>query len=251
MLLSISCKHTPKHPESTIPEKSLLEEELTLSCLDTYIIYEETAKMWGESWTSVFGNGNVSPVVQFSDDNLNKLREFSSNHFGVRIYYILINNNETTPSLAIVNTEDCDTDQQCDGDDTCFLVSQIGKDIKQFFITKDSLDIYKERWSSYAKSDPILKHTPVEGYNYSWAKLDTLINASASENTNPGINISYGLHTLGPLDTELYTGSVSKDITGSIVYANIMYPNTSSKSFSLDSDFALPCPAYCSGNGGD
>lgn len=247
MLISISCKHTPEHPESTTPERPLLEEELSLSCIDTYIIYEETAMMWEKSWASVFGNGETSPVVPFPNDQLEQLKRLSRNQFGVRIYYILINEDETTPSLAMVNTEDCDTDQQCGENATCFLVSQIiGKETKQFFTTKDSLDIYKERWSTYSKSNLILMHTPVEGYNYSWNKLDSLMSDSeTSGNTDPGINISYGLHTLGPLDTELFTGSVSTDVTGSIVYANVMSPNTSNKSLSLDSDFAMPCPAYC------
>lgn len=246
MLISISCKHSPKHSESTISEKPFLEEELSLSCIDTYIIYEETAMMWEESWASIFGNGNVSPVIQFPNHRLDQLKELSRTLFGVRIYYILIDEDETTPSLAMVNIDDCDTDQQCGSDATCFLVSQIGKETKQYFITKDSLDLYKQRWDTFSKSNRVLMHTPVEGYNYSWRKLDSLMSDSnASGNTNPGINISYGLHTLGPLDTELFTGSVSEGITGSIVYANVMYPNTSSKSYSLDSDFAMPCPAYC------
>ncbi|MEP0266026.1 hypothetical protein [Dokdonia sp.] len=265
LLLIISCKKENESVTIITEEKRIIETS-EYPCIDSdYIMYKETATMWEKSWAGVFTNpqenASISPVLQFSNDSINKLLDkFTGREpIGVRIYYILLEDKDIVPSLAMVNLESCKKDQTCDD---CVLISTIYGE--EEFISSKEADTLRGFWED--ASDTYPDHTPVYGYNYGYEKIKELMNSSENAVSNPSeaaINIKYGLHTLGPLDTELFTDpnspSTDLNVTGSIVYANIIYANTintdnaqrNSADPEFDFDFAMPCPAYCSGNGSE
>jgi hypothetical protein len=255
LLIIISCKRVQESSTSSTLEKTIIDAS-EYPCLDSdYIMYKETAAMWEKSWAGLYtnpqGSSSISPILQFSNANIDALSKkiTGSELIGMRVYYILLEEDEEIPSLAMVNLESCKKDQECDD---CVLISRI--DGKQEFISSDSVNILKGYWEKL--SDKYFDHTPVYGYNYSWPKIKELMDISenaVSNTSEAAINIKYGLHTLGPLDTELYTdpdstskNSTGVDVTGSIVYANIIYPHESQRSTAdPEFDFAKPCPRFC------
>lgn len=256
LFIIISCKRVQESSTSNTPEK-IIPDTVEYPCIDSdYMMYKETAAMWEKSWAGLYTNpqenSSITPILQFSNTNINALsKKFTGSELiGMRVYYILLEEDGgEVPSLAMVNLESCEKDQECDD---CVLISRI--DEKQEFISSDSVNILKGYWEKL--SDKYSVHTPVYGYNYKWSKIKELMNLSENAFSDPleaAVNIKYGLHTLGPLDTELYTypDSTSTDIniTGSIVYTNIIYSHESQRSAAAPKfDFAMPCPAYCSGN---
>ncbi|MBL4604545.1 MAG: hypothetical protein JKY02_02440 [Flavobacteriaceae bacterium] len=141
--------------------------------------------------------------------------------------------------MSCLDQYDCEEEQ-------CVLLSEIGTEIKEYFITSKKFKTYQQQWQDYADSREAI-HTPVYAYNYEWDAILEMVNKKSSL---PGIWIKYGLRTLSPSDNYDFGKDEGEkiegySITGSIVYCNIAYgdnPDNSTKEFF---NFAKPCPRYC------
>jgi hypothetical protein len=249
----MSCKKTVETQNSSNNTTKSDEEN---SCLDSdFKIYKETAYMWEKSWANTYRVA-TSAQVKFSYDSIKKLRGLSLSSQGVRIYYCLMNDTDTLPSLAMVNINNC-ADQVTCSDGNCILFSKLGTDQEEYFIDEKTLSNYRGRWQTFIDSKGEI-HTPVYAYNYEWRSIEDMIDESSED---PGVWIKYGLRTITPSElTEFEQDTIRSDgyiITGSIVYCNITYGQSpriraKSRETSVDStevnelfDFAKPCPRYC------
>lgn len=220
-------------------------------CLSPDIkIFKETAYMWEKSWSNQFGT-ETSGRIKFSYDSIRKLQGLESDPKGIRMYYCLMNERDTIPSLAMVNIDDTCTDLiNCD-DGNCILFSELDTIQNEYFINQKTLDDYTQRWRNFVNSKRDI-HSPVYAYNYEWASIEDMIDP---EVVAPGLWVKYGLRTLSPADTlefgqrTVQVGDAT--ITGSIVYCNITYGQSpmisigNRKSTNELFDFAKPCPRYC------
>ncbi len=248
ILMIASCNDRPTDKDIQItPQSEIVKTSLSdnLQCWDDdYQIYLETAVLWQDSWTSVYQESGLSdsPKLFFGLSDLEALELKANGSKGVRILYILPseNPNDTIPSLAIVNIEDgtCSAVSDC-LDSKCALVSRYDEG-RQYFEDYSIVQTYQQRWIDH--SNKLMIHTPVYGYNYSWNKIMSSVDKEAS---GPGIWVKYGMRTLGPYDSEEYTEENPGNITGSIVYCNIVYGEDPANSTQELFDFAKPCPIYC------
>ena len=102
LLIIISCKRVQESSTLNTSEK-IITNALDYPCLDSdYVMYKETATMWEKSWaglnTNPQGSSSISPILQFSNTNINilyeKFPESESGPIGIRIYYILLEEDE-------------------------------------------------------------------------------------------------------------------------------------------------------------
>ena len=243
-LIICSCNNNEKQSISKTNEIDNQE-----NCLDLDSqIYRQTTILWKESWK--FENPNHPiPTFYFSKDDLLRLRDKNTNAEGVRLYYIIKNDSITVPSLAFVNMENCEENDNCKDQD-CVLMSDLDTQ-KASFISYETFKTYRDNWIKKAddKEEKLPVYTAVYAYNYSWLKiLETALDGES------GIWVQYGLRTLGPLDIRLYVEDYeARTTTGNIVYSNIIYeadPNHEGNlradlETQLSFDFAKPCPRFC------
>jgi len=218
------------------------------TCTDSgYQIYMETATIWEQSWAAVY-NTSENPLHEkrwFSKADLDALWDMDPSAEDVRLYYCLIDSSDVIPSLAMVNINLCDDVTDCEI--PCVLISEI--DGSQYFVTAQTASQYTKNWRDRS-IDQLEVHTPVYAYNYSQEEIANLMDANSLE--KQGIWVKYGLRTLGPGDTNLYTETkepANDTITGSIVYCNVIYGDDPGKNVRQYFDFALPCPRFCGGSG--
>ena len=218
----------------------------TLPCFSGSQIYHETAYLWQASWATYnneIGNGNAgepytnSPQLNFEEHRLNALQSEVVNapNPGVLLWYILLNENDTIPSLAMQNTVSCIIYNQ-----STILVAHLNGNPNSIISPAD-LEIYKQNWSDAGEKN-LSVHTKVYGYNYSWVRIQEYIDA---DRDTSGIFVSYGLRTIVPDEIGYDVDSLTNK-TGSVIYCNVMYGNEDEENdLSYLGDFALPCPTYC------
>jgi len=244
-----SCK--PKNEYKNIEESETLTTSQTtdtLPCFTSYQVFTETAFLWQASWVSYYnrfkgGRYNDSPRVSFDEQSLNGLYNEVKNevHPGVLMWYTLLDQNDSIPSLAIQNTIACKIDPA----GTILLASGNDPTLTVDNISQEYLDSIKHNWHEVGEQNPAV-YTEVNGYNYEWDSIQNLMNLS----TGPqAIYIHYGLRTIEPDESANYATSTDPDKTGSIIYCNVIYGNT----FEVNPtatllDFAMPCPTFCGDN---
>ncbi len=242
-----SCKQkdSPKNHSISDVAKSLEDIIADHDCFSSYQIYSETAYLWQEGWVSYYnrfrgGSYKNSPRVSFDAQNLNILYNEvkDKEHPGILMWYTLLDPSDSIPSLAIQNTVACEIDPA----GTILLAA--GNDVTSTVdtISEGYLDTIKQIWNDAGKLNPNA-HTEINGYNYLWDSIQSLMNLSTG---SQGIYIHYGLRTIGPDESSYYGLSTDPNKTGSVVYCNVLYGNN----FEADSsatllDFAMPCPRFC------
>ncbi|MDC8002454.1 hypothetical protein POV27_00190 [Aureisphaera galaxeae] len=249
VLLGMSCKQGQKQETTSTSEKTIFQDPPTpptpLPCVSNYQIYDETAYLWIESWAtynnSLSENNNYTietvPNISFSADSLKSLQDHDLEANGVLLFYIKNNVSDPIPSLAMVNTKDCVPQPNDCENGNCILASWYEGD--QEFISEEKFNEYQRNWCKSA--DATVVFTPVYAFNYSW----DAINDHLADGNGEGIDIKYGLRTIGPSDTAEFTEEASDTITGSVVYSNIIYGQGQNFNNIRAFDFAMPCPTYC------
>jgi hypothetical protein len=116
-------------------------------CYDSDKINKNTVWIWEQSWIAAenaidpTNTVTSSPELHFSRENLNRLMPSLKENNGALVYYILRDETEKVPSLAMIQTEYCASQlEECEGD--CVLASWLNGEQK--FIRKDSLQKYKK-----------------------------------------------------------------------------------------------------------
>lgn len=255
LLISASCKQPNEQQKLVDTETATVddnESEDPKRCIASDKIYAGTAWIWSQSWVSYFKatranyTDTTSPVIFFSKEQLNALKSIDTMANGARLYYILKDETDSIPSLAMVNTFNCSEK----------VISNVAKSVlvswykgNQEFVTNSEFQNYTTYWGDYCKS--IAKKNPaftkVWAYNYAWNTLDNL---SKEED----LAVKYGLKTLEPSDRDDYDIK-DLNITGNVVICNILVgrssiPLTFANLKRLgggegELDFAKPCPIYC------
>lgn len=272
LCLSLSCKEAQKEVGKEKDKIEVEKGEVLDDCIKVdKRIYPQTTWIWAESWVSAFNHIytdtiSSSPELYFDKESLTQLK--SNDATGVRLYYILRNESDKIPSLAMVNIVNC-KDKICD--EKCVLVSWVNPETGTWvkpdlpllpnpaFISYSDFNEYKKNWEiADVKKDGYIQ---VTAYNYSWNTINTL---SSVEKGMNGIRVKYGARTI-ELSEEKEYGVVEKDtvegklpITGNIVACNVLLGwNSETKSFKEalialaedeGLDFAKPCPQYCGNN---
>lgn len=251
LLIMSSCKEAQKEEQTTTGEDSATEDtSLNSSCYNSVKIDKNTAWIWEQSWvsteTSIYPKDSVStsPELHFSTENIHLLMPPLKENNGALLYYILKDETEKIPSLAMIQTDKCVSQlDQCEGN--CVLASWYNGE--QEFIRRDSLQKYKSYWKTHIEGVLPSAKLFVEGYNYSWALIDYL------SKDKQGITVKYGVRTLGPgeiLEFVSETDSL-KNTVGIPVICNIIIGLKEGQTFQEaaeeieEYDFAKPCPHYC------
>lgn len=243
-ILTFACKPSIENNSATseITKSSSPKADISNSCFSSYNIYEETAFIWQSSWVTYYdeyrgAEYDDSPQFQFEEVKLNALySEVSSlSDPGIIIWYVMTDQNDPYPSLAMQNTASCNIANQ----GTILMSHRDGS--PNTIISQANLDTYKANWISDGDKNPSV-YTEVYGYNYSWASVRSLM---AENTSSSGIYINYGLRTIGPDESEYFEANAT-NLTGSVVYCNVIYdsPIEVSPRAMLD-DFAMPCPRFC------
>lgn len=247
LFIVFSCNPRSNNNEINPNVKHITTNDIAVdtTCFSSYQIYKETGYIWEESWVNYFNqykgtDYNTSPKVFFSENNLLQLQAYSPNAQGVLIYYILIDTNAIYPSLAMVNTISC-TPNFGIPNSSSILMSN-GVDSSQKFISLQAFNTYKNNWSIRGSKEANV-FTSVDGYNYSWNSIRSLLDSST---IHSGVFVKYGLRTIEPGDAADYMTVPETTMTGSVVYCNMLYgANASGVEGVALYDFAKPCPIYC------
>ena len=122
------------------------------SCFTDYRIFGETAFLWQQSWVSYYnafqdGNYNASPFLRFDKESLDQLYSEvrGQSNTGVLLYYVMQEEDDAYPSLAMRNTVSC----QIDTDGTIIMASSDTSDVRT--ISQAELTTYMNNWNNTAK----------------------------------------------------------------------------------------------------
>jgi hypothetical protein len=254
MLCIVSCKEQPKETIIETAKDELISKTRSVidrtNCFASQQIYPQTAWVWSQTWVSAYNYLNPSfPPTSSSPELFFKGKDLSDfkaeNATGVLLYYILFNDRETIPSLAMINTSGCEI-IKCNG--KCVLISRYdpGKlfSDEDNYITYKAFEKYQKIWVDSDKEGDA--YALVKGYNYTWVKLKKL------SETGAGIRVKYGARTIEASEEEEY-GIENSAITGNIIACNVLIGWVREESFEdalrasshEDLDFAKPCPEYC------
>ena len=242
LLFTYSCQPSENKVQNAASHSVVTNADTLAECFSSSQIYNETAFLWQASWVTYynqFRNGNYlnSPQINFEENLLNQMNAqvLSEADAGVMIWYVMLSENDSIPSLAVQNTISCIPDTNS------IIILAPGNGSANSTISHDDLRTYRTNWRQSSENN-LDVFTPIYGYNYSWTSLRTLLDGNSQAD---GIFINYGLRTIGPEET-YYGTSPFTDKTGSVVYCNVLYnSDEEGNPLAFLLDFAMPCPTYC------
>lgn len=244
-------------------------------------------KKLNRSYTS-----NQSPRIKFPRKWLNSFRKADpADSEGVMIYYGMASNSQNVPFLILVKTKGCTPVLTAsDPSNSTAIVGVIAYDYNPtihtaldtdgFISTPISISGtnnkyqyapiplskintitdstgYIAKWMNFQSvRTGNYSHVPIKGYNYSWSRIDDIINDSS----NPqDLTVAFGIRTIGSDEvSEFYSDGSPTNDDGSLraglpVLVNMLLdeiPNSDTDTDTdtvqyEDFDFAKPCPTYC------
>lgn len=268
LVVTSSCKDQPEETEvekqNIESREAVLAEETTkknTDCYDEAFIHNDTAKLWYNSFVYAGEDILGTPIpadleVRFPKDMIIELKRRTRGiDAGIRLYYILFDETERIPSLAMVLTRNCKADyEECDK--KCVLFSSYSSekndiDGLQGWMDHNELKKYTKNWTKFIEG--IDKFTvKVEGYNYAWTTIFD------SMEVFDEFVVRYGVRTLGPGEIDEFKEKGKSDdtndsdiIVGQPVLCNVIVARkedqTTDEAFdeTQEFDFAKPCPHFC------
>lgn len=233
----------PENPLEQIvegEESKVLKEEDENPCTKTaYQVYRKTVQMWEQSWKwdNNISSEDPTKIFFFSGENLNALHNLDSNSNGVRMYYCLINEGDSIPSLALVNMNNCN-DLLSEGNSILIANGEGGE-----FIEASQAAQYTENWRNSPKYlSPF--YLPINGYNYNWDIIQGILDYGG--NIENRLYISLGLRTISPADSDFESAGLNY---GAIALVNILHGSSQLSAVNHSFDFTMPCPQMCDSNG--
>lgn len=160
------------------------------------------------------------------------MRALESNSNGLRMYYCLLSEKDTIPSLALVYMVNCD--DALKGGNSVLLSDENGG----HFISSKSAVVLTDHWrasTNYTSESQVA----VNGYNYSWTVIADI--TGLKENTYGKLYLSFGQKSIASNDPYFDTYGIK---TESIALVNILHGTDKLSNANHNLNFTMPCPKY-------